>query len=72
MNLLTIGGVYNKGDGYGFIAIGVQNIYKLYKDLSENGCKVTRQSGLMKNSETILAFVKDPDGYKNWTYRKNE
>ena len=26
--------------------------------------KIIRPSGPMKNSETILAFVEDPDGYK--------
>ena len=55
---------YNHGDAYGHIALGVQNIYKFCKDLSENGCKITRPPGPMKNSKTILAFVEDPDGYK--------
>ena len=55
---------YNRGDEYGHIAIGVQNIYEVCNDLSENGYKKTRQPGPMKNRETILAFVEDPDGYK--------
>ena len=46
------------------MALGVQNIYKVCKDLSESGCKITRPPGPMKNSKTILAFVEDPDGYK--------
>ena len=55
---------YIMGDGYGHIAIGVQKIYKVCTNLSENGCKIIRPPGPMKNSETILAFVEDPDGYK--------
>ena len=55
---------YDHGNGYGHIAVGVQNIYEVCKELSENGCKITRKPGPMKNSETILAFIEDPDGYK--------
>ena len=55
---------YLKGDGFGHIAIGVKNIYELCKNLNDNGCRITRPPGPMKNSKTILAFVEDPDGYK--------
>ena len=55
---------YNKGDSNGHIALGVQNIYKVCKDLSDSGCKITRPPLPMKNSKTILAFIEDPDGYK--------
>ena len=27
------------------------------------GCAITREPGPMKHGTTILAFVKDPDGY---------
>mgnify|MGYP003321278726 CR=1 FL=1 len=62
---------YNKGNAYGHIALGVQNIYKVCKNLSENGCKITRPPGPMKNSTTILAFIEDPDGYKIELIEKN-
>ena len=55
---------YSKGDGYGHVAIGVQNIYELCQNLSQMGCKITRQPGPMRNSSSILAFIEDPDGYK--------
>ena len=55
---------YNKGDGFGHIALGVQDIYEVCQSLSKNGCKITRKPGPMKNSKTVLAFVEDPDGYK--------
>ncbi len=55
---------YSLGNAYGHIAIEVQNIYKVCEELSENGCKITRKPGPMKNSDTVLAFVEDPDGYK--------
>ena len=55
---------YIKGEGFGHIAIGVENIYEVCRRLKENDCKITRPPGPMKNSNTILAFVEDPDGYK--------
>ena len=55
---------YLKGEGFGHIAIGVENIYEVCRNLEQNDCKITRPPGPMKNSETILAFVEDPDGYK--------
>ena len=41
---------YYNCDAYGHIALGVQNIYKVCKNLSENDCKITRLLGPMKNS----------------------
>ena len=55
---------YEKGNGYGHIALGVKDIYGICKDLEDNGCNVTTKPKTMKNSKTLLAFVEDPDGYK--------
>ena len=55
---------YLKGDGFGHIAIGVKDIQHLCKNLSKKGCKILREPGPMKNSNSILAFIEDPDGYK--------
>ncbi len=55
---------YEKGTGYGHIALGVKDIYEICKDLEDNGCNVTTKPKTMKNSKTLLAFVEDPDGYK--------
>ena len=55
---------YIKGEGFGHIAVGVENIYDVCRNLEQNDCKITRPPGPMKNSKTILAFVEDPDGYK--------
>ena len=55
---------YDLGDKYGHIAIGVKDIYRICRDLEENGFKITTKPKTMKNSTTVLAFVEDPDGYK--------
>ena len=55
---------YNLGDGYGHIAIGVEDIYKACDDLRKNGVKIVREPGPMKHGTTSIAFIEDPNGYK--------
>ncbi len=55
---------YEIGEGYGHIAIGVDNIYSTCNFISESGGHVIREPGPMKHGSTIIAFVEDPDGYK--------
>ena len=54
---------YNIGDAWGHIAIGVKGIYNLCKKLEDDGVNVVRKPGPMKHGTTIIAFIKDPDGY---------
>lgn len=55
---------YDLGDGFGHVAIGVQDIYGLCDRLKAEGVKVTREPGPMKHGTTVIAFLEDPDGYK--------
>lgn len=55
---------YDLGNGYGHIAIEVDNAYQTCADVKERGGKVTREAGPMKHGATVIAFVEDPDGYK--------
>lgn len=54
---------YNYGDAYGHIAIEVEDVYQACDDIKAAGGEVVRPAGPMKHGTTILAFVKDPDGY---------
>jgi lactoylglutathione lyase len=56
---------YDLGTGYGHIAIEVDDVYQACDQIKARGGQVVREAGPMKNSSsgTILAFVKDPDGY---------
>ena len=54
---------YNIGDAWGHIAIGVKGIYNLCKKLEDDGVNVVRKPGPMKHGTTVIAFIKDPDGY---------
>jgi len=55
--------VYNIGNGWGHIAIGVEDIYNLCDDLENSGLEIIRKPGPMKHGTTLIAFIKDPDGY---------
>jgi lactoylglutathione lyase len=54
---------YAMGEAFGHIAIGVTDIYKVCAELEKNGIEVPRKPGPMKHGSTILAFIRDPDGY---------
>lgn len=54
---------YDLGDGYGHIAIGVDDIYATCEQIRAQGGVVSREPGPMKHGTTELAFIKDPDGY---------
>ena len=55
---------YDLGNGFGHIALEVDDAYKACADIKARGGKVTREAGPMKHGSTVIAFVEDPDGYK--------
>ncbi len=54
---------YELGNAYGHIAIEVEDVYAACDAIKAKGGEVVREAGPMKHGNTILAFVKDPDGY---------
>lgn len=55
---------YALGDGYGHIALGVEDIRGTCAAIAGKGGRVVREPGPMKHGSTVIAFVEDPDGYK--------
>jgi lactoylglutathione lyase len=55
---------YDLGNGFGHIALGVEDIYSTCDKIRAKGGKVVREPGPMKHGTTVIAFVEDPDGYK--------
>ena len=54
---------YDLGNGYGHIALEVDDVYQACDDIRERGGKIIREAGPMNAGTTIIAFVEDPDGY---------
>ena len=55
---------YDLGTGFGHLAIGVDDIYRICEKLVAAGVKVPRPPGPVKGGTTVIAFIEDPDGYK--------
>jgi len=55
---------YDLGNGFGHIALEVEDVYAACAEIKKRGGKVTREAGPMKHGSTVIAFVEDPDGYK--------
>ena len=54
---------YELGDAFGHIAFGVEDIHATCARLREAGATITREPGPMKHGTTVIAFLRDPDGY---------
>jgi len=54
---------YELGNAFGHIALAVDDAYQTCDEITKKGGDVVRAAGPMKHSKTVIAFVKDPDGY---------
>jgi len=55
---------YDLGNGFGHLAIEVADVYQATAKIKELGGEIIRDAGPMNAGTTIIAFVKDPDGYE--------
>jgi lactoylglutathione lyase len=54
---------YDLGDAYGHIALQVDDIYQAAEAIRDGGGVISREPGPVKGGKTVIAFVRDPDGY---------
>jgi lactoylglutathione lyase len=54
---------YEVGTGFGHLAIEVDDAASACAGIKARGGTVTREAGPMKHGRTVIAFVRDPDGY---------
>jgi len=55
---------YERGNGFGHFAIEVDDVYSATEKIRALGGVVMRDAGPMNAGTTIIAFVRDPDGYE--------
>lgn len=55
---------YDLGNGFGHIALGVEDIYQTCAYLKSKAAKIVREPGPMKHGGSEIAFIEDPNGYK--------
>ena len=55
---------YDIGNAFGHIAIEVDDVYSAAAKIKTLGGEIIREPGPMNAGTTIIAFVKDPDGYE--------
>ena len=55
---------YDIGNAFGHIAIEVDDVYEATAKIKSLGGEIIREAGPMNAGTTIIAFVKDPDGYE--------
>ncbi|MGD2054098.1 MAG: lactoylglutathione lyase [Gammaproteobacteria bacterium] len=55
---------YDIGNGFGHLAIEVDDVYEAAGKIRDQGGKIIREPGPMNAGTTIIAFVEDPDGYQ--------
>ena len=55
---------YDIGSGFGHIAVNVDDVYLAVERAKGKNADVIREAGPMNAGKTIVAFLKDPDGYE--------
>ena len=53
---------YERGNGWGHIALKVTDVYAASKYLKQHGVEFSKESSPMSGGTRIIAFIKDPDG----------
>jgi lactoylglutathione lyase len=62
---------YDIGNGFGHIAINVDDVYEAIENAKQKNANIIRDAGPMNAGTTIVAFIKDPDGYEIELLSKN-
>ncbi len=55
---------YDHGNAFGHLCIAVDDVYQACHSIKKAGGIVTREAGPVKGGSSIIAFVKDPNGYQ--------
>lgn len=64
--------VYDRGNGYGHIAIRVEDCRQACRSLSDQGVKIIFAPTPLQGCHEIIAFIEDPDGYQIELVQRDE
>jgi lactoylglutathione lyase len=56
-------GSYEPGNGFGHVAIAVDDIIQVCEKIRASGDVISREPSLMKHGSSVIAFVKEPVRY---------
>jgi lactoylglutathione lyase len=54
---------YDHGNAFGHLAVETDDIYSTCEKVKEMGGVVTREAGPVLGGTSMIAFIRDPDGY---------
>jgi lactoylglutathione lyase len=54
---------YDRGDGFGHLALEVEDVAAAVEQVRERGGTITREPKAMNAGQTVIAFIADPDGW---------
>ena len=63
---------YDHGNAFGHLAIETDDIYATCENIKKMGGVVTREPGPVLGGSSVIAFVRDPDGYSIELIAKKE
>ncbi len=55
---------YQHGEAFGHLCFKVDDVYQACERIEKLGGVVTRKPGPVKGGTTVIAFIKDPNGYQ--------
>ncbi|KAK4536040.1 hypothetical protein CDCA_CDCA07G2065 [Cyanidium caldarium] len=54
---------YHLGDAFGHFGLATPNVHELVERARAAGAEVTREPGPVQGGRTVMAFIRDPDGF---------
>ena len=57
-------GPYSLGSAFGYLPLGVPDVYETSERVAAAGVKIPRPAGPMAHGESVIAFIENPDDYR--------
>ena len=57
-------GPYSLGSAFGYLPLGVPDVYETSERVAAAGVNIPRPAGPMAHGESVIAFIENPDDYR--------